>query len=142
MRNAQLQEGSDRPARVGADRGVLVVVDGVCADHGEKSVDGEDEAVEGGAVGNGLDLGDNSLVRHRGCNFKSLDTLGQCLACLNEAPHLLLLLSLKVDLVDEILPRLFNGVRVLVVRGVVDEQAKVVVSGLIGEIVEELHGTN
>ena len=80
VRDAQLQEGGDGPAGVGADRGVLVIVDGVAADHGEKSVDGEDEAVEGGAVGNGLDLGDDSLVGHGGWNFKSLETVGQCLA--------------------------------------------------------------
>lgn len=53
----------------------------------------------------------------------------------------MLLLGFKVDLADEILPRLVDSVRVLVVRSVVDEQAEVVVSGLIGEIVEELYGT-
>ena len=136
--HTQLQEGSDGPAGVGADGGVLVVVDGVSADHGQERVDGEDEAVKGRAVGDGLDLGHDGLVRHRGCSLKTLVTLGQRLTGLHETPGFLLLLGFKVDLAEEVLPCLVDGVRVLVVRGVVDEQTEVVISGLVSEIVEEL----
>ena len=57
---------------------------------------------------------------------------------MEELPVFLALLGVKVDLVDEVCPGLDDDARVVVVGGVVDEEADVKVAGLVGVFVVEL----
>lgn len=126
VRDAEVEEQPGGPDVVGADGGVLRVGDGVLAERAEERLDWEDEAVEGGAVRDVLDLGDDLLVG-----------LGRlvALACLEEflAP-----LDVLVGALYEAAPRLGDGAGVVVVGCMKDEETQIVVISLIGVVVEEL----
>jgi hypothetical protein len=135
---AESEEELDGPGWVGADGGVLAFCYGVLADAGQEGVDGEDEAVQGCAVSDGFDAGGDQLVGlGRWCGWH-LDISWEGLAGSVIVPYLLTLYDFEVNAGDEVVPCLGNDAGVVVVRRMEDQEADIVVVGLVGEIIEQL----
>lgn len=98
--------------------------DGVVAQFGEESVDGEDEAVERGMVCDRLDL----------CRYGFVGKADVGVAIVFGIKNT------DVNLLNEIRPSSRNSVGVAVVCSMVDEQTKIEVLCLVGVIVEKLRG--
>ncbi|KUI54519.1 Bifunctional xylanase/deacetylase [Cytospora mali] len=128
-----VDEEVDRPVGVCADGLVLALRDSVLAQDSEHGFDGEDVVVQGRAMRNILDPGDDVLVwQGRGRNVRVV--LGPA----GVLPSQLCGYNLGVGSVDQVPPCVGDEAGCVVVCGVVNEKGEVVVVSWLGEAIKEL----